>query len=103
MIYKVFAVYDSKVKAYMQPFFMQTEGQAIRSWVDAVNDQSTQFYKHPEDFTLFLISEYDEESGKFKNCGTPEAKGLALELIRPKEEYVRPEVGKVLGAHPEVV
>ena len=36
---KVFAVYDSKVQAYMNPFCMETSGQAIRGWIDAVNDE----------------------------------------------------------------
>lgn len=60
---KVFAVYDSKAEAYMQPFFMQSKGQAIRSWQDVVEDEKTQFAKHPGDFTLFEIGEYNEEKG----------------------------------------
>lgn len=79
MMQKIFTVYDSKLEAYMQPFFMSSKGQAIRAFTDTVNDPSTQFNKHPEDFTLFEIGEYDDQSGKVQNLPTANALGLALE------------------------
>lgn len=39
---KMFAVYDQKAEAYMNPFVMQTKGQAIRAWSDTVNSDYTQ-------------------------------------------------------------
>lgn len=77
---KVFTVYDSKIEAYMQPFYMQSKGQAIRAWSDTIQDEKTQFNKHPEDFTLFEIADYDEKSGKFENYLAPISLGTALEL-----------------------
>lgn len=76
---KVFTVFDSKIGAYMQPFFMPTFGAAIRAWIDTVNQPDTQFAKHPADFTLFEIGEFDEETGKFSNAVTPISHGTALE------------------------
>jgi len=77
---KLFTVYDSKIGAFAQPFFMQSKGQALRSWMDVVNDKSTQFCKHPEDFTLFEIAEYDDSNGKFENLPAPISLGTALEV-----------------------
>lgn len=79
MITKFFAVYDHAAKAYMQPFQMQTRGQAIRGWIDAVNDPKTQFSKHPQDFVLYEIASYDDESGSFENTNPPQPLGTALE------------------------
>jgi len=79
MIQKVFTIYDSKMEAYMQPFFMSQKGQAVRAFTDTVNDPTSQFNKHPEDFTLFEIGEYDDATGKFTNLQTPNSLGLALE------------------------
>lgn len=79
MIQKIYTVYDSKLEAYMQPFFMQSKGQAVRAFTDSVNDQTTQFNKHPEDFTLFELGEYDDSTGKFTNLHTPNSLGVALE------------------------
>lgn len=78
---KVFAIYDAAVGAYMQPFYVQSKGQAIRMWLDTVSDEKTQFNKHPADFTLFELGEYDEESGTHTNLKTPESLGTALSLL----------------------
>lgn len=80
MLFKVFTVYDSKVEAYMSPFVMRSRGEAIRAWESTVNDPNTQFYKHPADFTLFEIAEWNEQKGKFENYSAPNSIGTALEF-----------------------
>lgn len=59
---KIFTVYDSKAESYMQPFYMQSTGQAIRSMEDTVQDENHQFHKHAEDFTLFEIGTFDDQT-----------------------------------------
>lgn len=76
---KAFTIYDTKLEAYMQPFFMTSKGQALRAFSDTVNDQSTQFAKHPEDFTLFEIGEYDDSNAQLTSHKTPISLGLAIE------------------------
>lgn len=80
MILKVFTVYDSKAQAYLQPFFMQSAGQAIRAWEDTSNNPETQFSRHPADFTLFEVGTYDDQVGRFENLNAPVALGTALQL-----------------------
>lgn len=60
---KIFCVYDSKVEAYLNPFYMATKGQAIRAITDTLADDNHQFSRHPEDFTLFELGEYDDSTG----------------------------------------
>lgn len=79
---KMFAVYDSAVKAYLRPFQMSTRGEALRAWTDLVNDNSTNFCKHPQDYTLFELGSYDQETGKFTNHLTPQSLGVAVEFKR---------------------
>lgn len=76
---KVFTVYDSKAEAYLQPFFMNSIGEAVRGFGDASEDPKTQFYAHPADFTLFLIGEYDEQNGILINNDANTSLGSALE------------------------
>lgn len=80
MTSKIFCVYDSKMEAYMQPFFLQTKGAALRAWADTVNDPKTQFNKHPGDFTLFEIGEYNDETGTLTNFTAKINLGNALEF-----------------------
>jgi len=63
VILKVFAVHDSKVGAYMQPFFQRSVGEAVRSWETVCNDGKSAMSTFPADFTLFEIGEYDDQSG----------------------------------------
>lgn len=65
MMLKIFTVYDSKTEAYMQPQFMQSTGQALRAFEDAVNDDTHPFHKHAADFTLFELGTFDDQTGVF--------------------------------------
>jgi hypothetical protein len=59
---KMYVIYDSKAKVYNKPFFMLNDSIAIRAVTDLANDLSTDVGRHPEDFILFSIGEYDDES-----------------------------------------
>lgn len=60
---KVFAVRDLKSAAFMQPFFTQSVGTATRIFGDAVEDEKSIFHKHPEDFVLYELGEFDDQTG----------------------------------------
>lgn len=92
----IYAVYDSKVEIYEQPFFLRTKGEAIRSWQKVTNDQQTKFYEHPEDYTLFELGVYDEETGSFQNHKTPVSIGVAIEFKKSENSFQ----GKSPGGQP---
>lgn len=62
---QVFTVYDKVVGAYLQPFFVRARGEALRSFTEACNDKSNNFYKYALDYTLVYLGEYDDQSGHF--------------------------------------
>lgn len=62
---KAFSVFDQKVGAFMPPIFYQTTGQAERAFGDAVKDDTTGIAKHPEDYSLHSIGEFDQDRGVF--------------------------------------
>lgn len=92
MIMKVFSVYDSKSQVFSSPFFSPQIGSALRSFSDAVNDSQTPFFRHPTDFVLYQVGEWDDNLGGFTNVSphlhlgvakdfkTPEVKRAAAEL-----------------------
>lgn len=63
----VCAVFDSAIASYGQPFFVPHVGAALRSFVDEVNRkaQDNQLNAHPEDFVLFHLAYFDDETGEF--------------------------------------
>jgi len=82
---KVYTVYDAKIEAYMNPFLMQTKGQAIRAFQDTINGKESQFSKHPEDFTLFEIGEYDDNKGHYTMHDVKISMGGAWEFVNKTE------------------
>ena len=82
-MHQVFTVYDTKSQAYLQPFFLQTEGQAIRAIADCVNDPEHQFARHPGDYTLFALGTFNDEIAKFNVHETPRALHVLVELVTP--------------------
>lgn len=62
---KVFTVFDEKAGAYLPPFYFNTEGQAKRAMIDCVTDKDHHFARHPADYTLFCLGEFDNISGEF--------------------------------------
>lgn len=80
MILKIFSVYDSKTLAYMTPFFSTTPGSAIRSFSDAAASEGSIVAQHPEDFSLFMIGEFDDKTGAITSH-EPHALGNAIEYL----------------------
>jgi hypothetical protein len=72
------AVHDRAADAYARPMFVPSVGIAIRSFSDEVNRKAedNQMYNHADDFDLFELGEYDDETAKFIILDSP--KQLAI-------------------------
>ena len=81
MIRLVCSVRDGATGLFGQPLFVVARGQALRVFQDEVNRRpaETDLAKHPEDFELYLVAEFDEGTGRFGGLGDPEL------LIRAKD------------------
>lgn len=66
MITNLYAIYDSKAKIYNAPFSLINDQVALRSATQMANDPSTQCCKNPEDFTIFSIGTYDDQTAQIK-------------------------------------
>ncbi len=83
MIIKLFTIYDSKADAYLAPIHMQTTGQALRAFQDTVLDPTHAFSKHPEDYSLFSVGQFDDSNCKFDLLPTPICIAKAIEYTNP--------------------
>lgn len=61
---KIYAVWDVKAKAYCTPSFELNRALALRTFNDIANDIQTKVHKHPHDFILFEIGEFDDNTGE---------------------------------------
>lgn len=64
MILKVFSVFDSKLQVFNTPFFSRSAADASRSFSDLVRDSRTTVGQHPDDFFLYEIGQYSDETGE---------------------------------------
>lgn len=66
MILQVISLYDVKACAYLPPQCVQSIGGAIRGFSDEINRAAADnvMYQHPADFLLYLLGEFDDETGR---------------------------------------
>lgn len=82
---KMLAVYDSKVEAFMTPMFFQSVGQAMRSFGDAVQNAESEFAKHPEDYVLFEIADFNPSTGSLEVLPAAKSVASGLQFARAEE------------------
>lgn len=71
---QIFAIYDKKAQAYILPHFFRQKGEAIRRLEDVVNDVQdphNQIARHPSDFVLAHVGEYDDRTGIVTGLASP--------------------------------
>lgn len=77
MIVQVFSVFDSKAASFAQPFFSPTIVTAQRAFTGACKETTSMLNQYPEDFCLFHLGEFDDQTGLFAPLVAPVNLGLA--------------------------
>lgn len=98
----VFSFLDIKTGIFTTPFFMAHRGQAIRATMDLVQDTTTTIGRHPADYQLCEIGQFDDQSGQLQPQA-PLPLGTAASYLptpQPTLFYREPEVGIQRGHVP---
>lgn len=76
------AIRDAKAEVFSRPMFYVSRGVAMRDFADAVNGnpEESAYAKHPEDFGLFVVGSFDDNSGMLVPVMQPQMLCTALEL-----------------------
>lgn len=85
MLLRMYSLYDEGVKCYLKPFWSDHKQNAIRSFLQLVNDKSdvnNMVSNHPDQFTLFELGVFDSENGKFVPHDHNISLGNALEYVK---------------------
>jgi len=82
----IFTIHDSAASAYLPPFILHQEGIAIRTFTDCVNDPNHQFSKHPKDYTIFNIGEFDDSNGVITPLQIKKPLGNGLDFVSKSED-----------------
>lgn len=74
---KLYAIMDTKAEFASMPIPARTDAEARREFSIVAADRNTQIGRHPEDFVLCYIGEYDQEKMSLKpDVGHVVAKGI---------------------------
>lgn len=68
----VFAIKDSKAKAFGQPFYFQNSDMCTRAVINLSMDNTHQFCTNGQDFDLYYLGTFSDDSGKFDLLDSPE-------------------------------
>lgn len=63
MIKYMFVIYDNVAELYSSPFFNVRQEAAIRDVLRAALSDESEIFHAPKDYDLYLIGEYDDETG----------------------------------------
>lgn len=86
MKYIVCSIFDTGVEAYTRPFFVPHVGMASRSFADEVNNPQGDFFKHPADYILYELGEYDDQDASFALLKTPRMVTRGQDVFRPSKD-----------------
>ena len=83
----VFAIKDRAVNGYGETLAMPSEQHAIRWFRDLVNadPEKSAIAKHPDDYDLYRIGDYDDELGLLVPQAQPKLTARGKDLIQPGE------------------
>lgn len=65
---KIFSIFDTATSAYMRPFFAQSSGAAMRSFIDEANKPDNPISDHPECYALFELGTFDDNKGTIETA-----------------------------------
>lgn len=78
---QLFAIRDSALNAYMNIWQAPTIGAANRIFNDEVNNADSAMNKHPDDYELFHLGEFDQDDGTLKTPKLPTSVARAKDVI----------------------
>lgn len=82
MNYVVAAIFDSKVKAYLPPFFVVNQAVAQRQFADCANHDQHSIHRNPLDYGLFIIGNFNDETAEIRMFPQHINLGLAASYIK---------------------
>lgn len=81
MKHRVFVFKDSKSESYGYPITAQTRGMFLRDIQEECKRGQAIFARHPQDFAIFEIGEYDPHAGHITLYASKNCLGLVSDFV----------------------
>lgn len=77
----IYSIHDIKAESYVQPFLAPNDALALRMLQNACNDANTDFFKFAEDYSLWRVGKFDQNSGTIE-AEKPNCLAKAFDLVQ---------------------
>lgn len=81
MITQMFSVYDSCARSFNAPFFLLNEQMARRIFFDTVMNPDTTMHRNPQDYFLFHMGSFDDQTGRFEQLVAPMRLAIGTDVM----------------------
>lgn len=78
---KIFSIRDAKAEMFNPPFFKKTHGEAERDFHQLCKDEKSMPAQYPEDYDLYYVGTYDDQTGKIDCLATPQHVTKAVTVL----------------------
>jgi len=69
---KLYSLFDRQTEFFGAPICCINDGDALRSFAQTVTDPQSQVHQYMDDYTLYLLGEFDPETGRIDRCDPPQ-------------------------------
>lgn len=80
------SIFDDKAAVFNPPLFFANKALAMRWFGDRVAEQNSHIGKHPSDFHLYCLGEFDDLSGSFESFPKPDFLCHAVDFVNNNKE-----------------
>lgn len=81
----IVAVKDLAVEQFGQPFTLRHTNEAMRSFRDEVQNPESPIAKHPSDYELWQVGEYNEDTGMINSKMERIARAIDLAMVKSED------------------
>lgn len=85
---QLFTIHDTKTDVFAPPICQKSQGEAERTFNQMVHDDRTMISKYPEDYDLYHLGSYCDNTGKFELLPAPKHIVKAMFLKTQRNEAV---------------
>ena len=79
--YIVISVKDRAIDAYNRPAFVPTTAVALRGFTDECNKTDSELHQHPEDYDLYELGVWDDQTGMCQMLEVPRVIARAQDIV----------------------
>lgn len=83
---KLFTIFDVRSESFSPVLGYPARGAALREFVDQTREPQSSIAKHPGDFILFEIGEFDQSTGVLSVHEERANLGSVLQYLTPEEK-----------------